>query len=315
MTNGKFIAKNGDFVDAPAREPSQRLPPEPDAVHIQQTGTFAKFLQFESKEESDKALKPLENRHVKEYRKKWKALDKRDIHQSYKEKVSFKKDINWTQIAEDLVELQGACKPAKSTGNVIAAKVSELTWQGHVQDYGFLQAWNDLVGKYVTASAGVSYRQSTYEPPKTGESSASRALQATVEDELEQDTTLPRTSARPSDANAVDNEGDTTMADKSSGDRSGNSMTGGTSADDPGTTDPGTTEASATKEAQGPVSRDLGELADAAITVEDGDERRCVFGWRSRGLGKQLYLTMTPADSKTAVIDIVNARLWQKSIQ
>ena len=69
VTNGKYIAKNGDFVDAPTRAPSRQLPPELDAVHIQKTSIFAKFLQFESKGESSKALKSLKSRHAKEYRK------------------------------------------------------------------------------------------------------------------------------------------------------------------------------------------------------------------------------------------------------
>jgi hypothetical protein len=46
-----------------------------------------------------------------------------------------------------------------------------------------------------------------------------------------------------------------------------------TSADDSDTAEP-----SATIEAQDPVSRDLGELSDATIAVEYGDERRGVFG-------------------------------------
>ena len=54
VTNGKYIAKNGDFVDAPTRAPSRQLPPELEAVHIQKTSIFARFLQFESKEESSK---------------------------------------------------------------------------------------------------------------------------------------------------------------------------------------------------------------------------------------------------------------------
>ncbi|KAM0703885.1 hypothetical protein Q7P35_008891 [Cladosporium inversicolor] len=319
VTNGKYIAKNGDFVDAPTRAPSRQLPPELDAVHIQKTSIFAEFLQFESKEESSKALKSLKSRHAKEYRKQWKALEKREKHKSHKEKMawdSFKRDIDWAKIADDLVELYGVCKAAKGTGDVTGPKVSELKWQGHVKDYGFPEAWNGLVAKHITAAADVSYKQSTYEPSRNGDSSTSNVLQATVEDEdedrgdLGQENARSGTSARQSDANALDGEGDTTMADKSSDDRSGGGVSGGTSADGSRTAEP-----SGNNNAQDSASRDLGELPDASITVEDGDERRSVFGWRSRGLGKQLYLVMTPADAGTAVLDIVNARLWQKSIQ
>lgn len=319
VTNGKYIAKNGDFVDAPTKAPSRQLPAELDAVHIQKTGTFAKFLQLESKGESDKALKSLKSRHAKEYRKQWKALERREKYKSHKEKMAwenFKKDIDWTKVADDLVELYGACKIAKSNGNVTEAKVSELKWQGHAKDYGFPEAWSGLVAKHITASAEVSYKQSTYEPPRSGDPSTSNALQATVEDEdeergdPEQENARPSISARQPDANVLDGEGDTDMVDESSNDRSRNDVTNGTAADNSDRAGP-----SGTGGDQNPASQDLGELPDATITVEDGDERRCVFGWRSRGLGKQLYLTMTPADARTAVLDIVNARLWQKSIQ
>ena len=185
-----------------------------------------------------------------------------------------------------------------------------------MRDYGFPEAWNGLVAKHITAAAEVSYKQSTYEPSRNGDSSTSNVLQATVEDEdeeqggVEQENAGSGTSARQSDANALDGEGDTTMADKFNDDRSGGSVANGTSAGDPGTSG-----ASGDNIAQDSASLDLGELPDASITVEDGNGRRSVFGWRSRGLGKQLYLIMTPANAATAVLDIVNARLWQKSIQ
>ena len=69
VTNGKYIAKNSDFVDALTRAPSRQLLPELDAIHIQKTSVFVRFLQFESKEESSKALKSLKSRHAKEYYK------------------------------------------------------------------------------------------------------------------------------------------------------------------------------------------------------------------------------------------------------
>ncbi|KAM0708521.1 hypothetical protein Q7P35_005173 [Cladosporium inversicolor] len=174
VTNGKYTTKNGDFVKALIRAPLRQLLPELDAIHIQKTSIFAKFLQFESKEESSKALKSLKSRHAKEY-----------------------------------------C-------DVTSAKVLELKWQGYVRDYGFPEAWNNLVAKHITAATEVSYKQSTYELLRNRDLSMSNVLQATVEDEdkeqgdLEQENASLGTSARQSDANALNSEGDTTIANKSS---------------------------------------------------------------------------------------------------
>lgn len=59
------------------------------------------------------------------------ALEKRKKYKSHKEKIaweSFKRDIDWAKIANNLVELYSVCKAAKSTGDVTRAKVSELKW-------------------------------------------------------------------------------------------------------------------------------------------------------------------------------------------
>lgn len=39
-----------------------------------------------------------------------------------------------------------------------------------------------------------------------------------------------------------------------------------------------------------------------------------MFGWRARGLGRQVFLTMTTPNAKIAIVEIVNARLWQRTL-
>lgn len=307
--NGKYTAKNGDFVDAPATEPSRQLPPEVGAVHLQRTNTFETFLNFESKSASGRALKSLKNKHAKEYRKKWKALQERDKHRNYKEKStweSFKKDVDWAGIETDLRELYELCNQHDQTHDVTAYKVAELKWQRHAQDYGFPAAWSGLVEKHVTSVAKVSYKKSSYKPTENGASSAVSSLQARVEDGDSEEADVEN--------DATDADGDTRMKDTSGGDaKEGTGTTTGSIA---GISASSAGDGAQTREdrAQPPASQDPTESPNTSITVNDGGEQRTVFGWRARGLGRQVFLTMTAPNAKVAILEIVNARLWQRTL-
>ncbi|KAK5111087.1 hypothetical protein LTR85_012262 [Meristemomyces frigidus] len=301
LIDGKYMNKQGNFVECPDRPMAPRLPVEIEAVHLRATDDFADLVRFNTTS-SRRALKALRKKHGVQYARKWHAVDERDKYVGPKERqarAQFPREIEWDSIMDELKNLQRTAQGLDDPTKVTAFKIAESVWQKRMKDYGFPARWDTLVQEHVTKHASPTYTQSVFHSSDSLKERSSNALQPSVSDAEDTDGPSESTDATPSEV--------ATRPDDTPDQGSGKDLKVNPAQryDDPEV-------ASTSKDGVAPHTEDLGNLPDADfLTIRDAEVIREVFGYRTYGRGHQLFLRMTPKNAEVAVYDIVPSAGWK----